>query len=100
MMNRKAKGTRNEHKTIRRLESIGYECFRMAGSLGLFDVIGVSAIDLMLVQVKSNRNPSRAELDRIRELDTPESCRKVIHVWKDRQSLPEIREVKGQSNVK
>ncbi len=93
-MNRKAKGNRNEYKTIRLLESLGYECFRMAGSLGRFDVIGISASDVALVQVKSNRNPSRAELDAIRELDAPDNCRKLIHVWKDRQSMPDIRDIK------
>jgi len=95
-MNRKAKGNRNEYKTIRLLESLGYECFRMAGSLGAFDVIGVSANDVLLVQVKSNRNPSRIELDTIRELAAPDNCRKVIHVWKDRQSMPDIREIRDK----
>lgn len=89
-MNRKAKGNRNEYKTIRLLESQGYECFRMAGSLGAFDVIGVSASDVLLVQVKSNRKPSKAELETIRNMLTPNNCRKLIHVWLDRQAMPNI----------
>ena len=92
-MNRKAKGNRNEYKTIRLLESLGYSCFRMAGSLGLFDVIGISAIDVLLVQVKSNRLPCTTEMDAIGKLDTPLNCRKMVHVWKDRQSVPIVKEI-------
>lgn len=92
-MNRKAKGNRNEYKTMRLLESLGYECFRAAGSLGLFDVIGVSASDVLLVQVKSNRLPCSVELEAIQALKTPDNCRKIIHVWKDRQPFPLVRDV-------
>jgi Holliday junction resolvase len=34
-MNAKRKGTRNEHKSIRILETAGYACTRAAASLGL-----------------------------------------------------------------
>lgn len=66
----------------------------MAGSLGQFDVIVIGQTDVLLVQVKSNRNPLRAELVTIRDLDTPAKCRKVIHVWQDRQPMPDIREIR------
>lgn len=92
-MNRKAKGNRNEYKTIRLLESLGYECFRMAGSLGRFDVIGISASDVLLVQVKSNRLPGSVEIEAIKELLTPLNCRKLIHVWQDRKRLPIVKEI-------
>ena len=65
-MNRKAKEKRNEYKTMRLLEAVGYECFRMAASKGAFDVIAVSASDVLLVQVKSNRLPSAFEMEIIR----------------------------------
>ncbi len=44
---------------MRLLEAVGYICFRMAGSLGVFDVIAVSATDILLIQVKLNRMPLR-----------------------------------------
>ena len=53
-MNAKAKGTRNEHRSMQLLEAGGYRCTRAAASLGAWDVIGVSATDMVLVQVKSS----------------------------------------------
>jgi len=58
-MNKKAKGNRNEYKTMRLLEAVGYECFRMAASKGAFDVIAVSQTDVLLVRVKSNADCQR-----------------------------------------
>ncbi len=37
-INRSAKGRRNEHKSIKLLESLGYICIRSAVSKGAFDV--------------------------------------------------------------
>ena len=87
-MNRKAKGNRNEYRTMRLLESLGYTCFRMAGSFGLFDVIDISAIDVLLVHVKSNRFRRKVEIEAISKLETPVDCGKVIYVWQDRESVP------------
>lgn len=92
-MNRKAKGNRNEYKTIKLLESLGYSCFRMAGSLGEFDVIGISATDFVCVQVKSNRMPGTVELETIKNFNAPRNCRKLIHVWQDRKRLPVVKEI-------
>lgn len=66
-MNRKAKGSRNERRTMRLLEAAGYSCTRAAASLGTFDVIAVSAADVLLVQVKTNEWP-RHETRGIRPL--------------------------------
>jgi Holliday junction resolvase len=40
-MNAKAKGSRNERRSIRLLEAAGYACTRAAASLGAWDIIGV-----------------------------------------------------------
>ncbi len=40
-MNAKAKGTRNEHRSMRLLEAAGYHCTRSGASLGVFDIIGM-----------------------------------------------------------
>jgi Holliday junction resolvase len=92
-MNRKAKGNRNEYKSMRLLEAIGYICFRMAGSFGIFDLIAVSPTDILFIQVKSNRMPSRAELNTIKSFACPFSTRKIIHVWQDRNSTPIVKEL-------
>jgi Holliday junction resolvase len=92
-MNKKAKGNRSEYKTMRLLEAVGYECFRMAASKGAFDVIAVSASDVLLIQVKSNRLPSAFEMETIKAFECPINARKIVHVWQDRKCLPVVREV-------
>ncbi len=92
-MNKKAKGNRNEYKTMCLLEAVGYECFRMAASKGAFDVIAVSASDVLLVQVKSNRMPSAFEMETIKDFTCPTNARKLVHVWQDRKRLPIVKEV-------
>lgn len=92
-MNRKAKGNRQEHRTMALLESAGYRCTRAAASLGVFDVVGISATDFVAVQVKSNAWPRSDEIEALREFRAPANCRKLIHVWKDRQRLPMVKEV-------
>jgi Holliday junction resolvase len=54
LKNSKAKGSRNERKTTRLLESAGYLCIKAGASLGVFEVIGISHSDFIAVQVKSN----------------------------------------------
>lgn len=92
-MNAKAKGNRSEYKTMRLLEAAGYACTRAAASLGLFDVIGIGSTDVVLVQVKSNDWPRSAEMEAIKEFAAPPNARKLIHRWRDRQTLPDVREV-------
>jgi Holliday junction resolvase len=92
-MNRKAKGNRAEYKSIRLLESCGYNCVRSAGSKGLFDVIGISPTDIILCQTKSNRWPSETEMEQIKLFPCPPNTKKLIHKWVDRKSLPIVREI-------
>jgi Holliday junction resolvase len=49
--NRRAKGTRKEHRSMRLVESAGYACTRAAASLGAWDIIAISAT--AVVQVKT-----------------------------------------------
>ena len=98
-MNCKAKGNRNEHKSIRLLEAAGYSCTRAAASLGVFDIIGVSSTDVVLVQVKSNEWPCSVEMEAISGFPAPANCRKLIHRWRDRQSLPDVKEIGVASSL-
>ena len=70
-MNTKAKGNRNEYKSIRLLEAAGYVCTRAAASLGVWDIIGVGSQDIILLQVKSNEWPRSLEMEAIKEFLVP-----------------------------
>ena len=90
-MNTKRKGTRNEHRSGTLLESLGYHVTRSSASLGVFDLVGISRSDFVLVQVKTNNWPGTAELEAIREFPCPPNCRKLIHRWQDRQRMPDVK---------
>jgi len=90
-MNAKAKGTRNEHKSMALLEREGYRCTRSGASLGAWDIIGVSKVGFVLVQVKSNRAPGSVEMKRMQEFEAPCNAVKVLHIWKDGVNEPVIR---------
>ena len=60
-MNAKAKGSRNERRSRALLEAVGYRVTRAAGSLGEWDLIGLSATDVVLVQVKTRDWPGTLE---------------------------------------
>ena len=92
-MNAKAKGTRNEHRSMRLLEAAGYACTRAAASLGIFDIVGIGSTDICLVQVKTRDWASREEMEEIRLFPCPPNARKLVHRWMDRQKLPDVREV-------
>lgn len=92
-MNCKRKGARNEYKSIRLLESLGYSCIRSAASMGPFDVVAISESDIVLLQVKSNDWPGSLEMESIRMFPSPPNSRKLIHRWRDRQPLPDVREI-------
>jgi len=92
-MNAKAKGTRNEHRSIRLLETLGYRCTRAAASLGEFDIIAIGPTDVVLLQVKTRDWPGAVEMEQIRMFPCPPNCRKVLHRWKHRARLPDTKEV-------
>ena len=92
-MNCKGKGTRNEHRSIRLLEAAGYLCTRAAASLGCWDIVGIGSVDLVLCQVKSNRDACPAERETMRNFPAPPNARKLIHIWKDRQRMPLVKEL-------
>jgi Holliday junction resolvase len=92
-MNAKAKGSRRERQTIELLQAQGYSCTKSGGSLGVFDVIAVGPADILLIQCKSNRWPSSAEMSAIASFAAPAVCRRIVHRWRDRQAAPDVREI-------
>lgn len=96
--NCKAKGNRQEHRTMALLEAAGYACTRAAASLGVFDVIGIGTTDVVLVQVKSNRWPRSVEMEAIRLFPCGPFARKLVHVWDDGKRMPRVKEITGEKN--
>lgn len=92
-MNAKRKGTAREYRSIALLEAAGYLCTRAAASLGAWDIIGISATDVVLVQCKSRDWPGSAEMETLRDFPCPPNCRRLIHRWRDRQRMPDVKEV-------
>jgi hypothetical protein len=90
-LNAKKKGSRNEYRSMRLLEASGYACTRAAASLSVFDIIGIGATDVVLVQTKSNDWPGSAEVETIRDFVCPPGCKKLIHRWRDRQRNPDVK---------
>lgn len=86
----KRKGTRAEHKSIALLESLGYRVTRAAGSLGVWDLIGIGDLDIVLVQVKCNRPAGPAERKAMQEFKAPHNALKLQHVWYDRVRKPDV----------
>jgi len=92
-MNTKAKGNRNEYKSRDLLISLGYRVTRAAGSMGEWDLVGISSVDIVLIQCKSNRKPPAHEIEAMKLFPSPSNARKLIHIWHDRQKMPEVIEL-------
>lgn len=92
-MNAKRKGTRNEHRSRLLLEAAGYAVTRAAGSMGAWDLVGVSSTDVVLVQCKTRDWPGSVEMETLRTFPVPPNCRRLVHRWRDRQRVPDVREL-------
>jgi len=91
--NCKAKGSRNERRSIRLLEAAGYACTRAAASLGAWDIIGVGSTDFALVQVKTGDWPGSVETENLKLFPAPPNCRMLVPRWRDRQRAPDVKEL-------
>ena len=89
----KAKGTRNEHRSMRLLELTGYRCTRAAGSLGEWDVIGIGTTDIVLCQVKTRDWPGLVEMETLHDFPAPPNARKLVHRWRAYRREPDVREL-------
>ena len=91
--NAKAKGSRNERRSIALLEAAGYRCTKAAASLGAWDIVGVSAQGVASIQVKSNAWPGSVEMGTLKAFSEPVNALKLLHRWRDRQRMPDVREL-------
>ncbi len=92
-MNSKRKGAHNEHRSMAILEASGYATTRAAASLGEWDIIGIGATDLVLVQVKTRDWPGAVEMEQLREFRCPPNAKKLVHRWRHRARLPDVKEL-------
>ena len=90
-MKAKAKGTRNEHRTMRYLEAIGFACTRAAASLGAWDVVAVSRREVKLIQVKTNRWPPSHEMEQLELFEAPSGVSREVWRWDDYARRPKVR---------
>jgi hypothetical protein len=91
-MNTKKKGTHNEHRSMALLEASGCACTRAAASLGVFDIVGISATDIALVQVTNKGLAGRRRDGAAQAISLP-ACKKIVHRWRHRARLPDVREL-------
>lgn len=97
-MNCKAKGNRIEAGAIRLLSEVGYKCCRSAASLGEWDVIGISASHVVVVQCKANCWVRKSERLVLEAFKSPHNCVRIEWRKDDRQT-PRIRTVKGDHEI-
>lgn len=119
MINRKAKGKRNEVKSEEWLKKLGYivesvkatKSYGKQDFFGLFDHIAVSTTnvgfktdkidkdgkeevvlqkegDILFVQTKTNRKPSRKDMEG--QIAFKVKGKKILLIWEDRESLPRV----------
>jgi Holliday junction resolvase len=97
-VNSKAKGSRNEHRSMAVLEAAGYACTRAAASLGAWDIIAIDSMDVVLGQVKTRDWSGAAEMQTLAVFRAPENCRKLVHRWRDRYRIPDVLEIQGEAS--
>jgi Holliday junction resolvase len=92
-MNARQIGTRNELRSIAVLERAGYYCVRSHLSAGVFDVIGIGAGDIVLVQVKTRDWPYSSEMEALKAFVAPPNTKKLVHRYRPRIDLPDVKEI-------
>lgn len=92
-MNRKAKGSRNERRSRDIFIAAGYAVTKAGGSLGEWDLIGISETDIILCQVKTRDWPGAVEMETLHNFKAPNNARKILHRWRDGQRLPDVKEI-------
>jgi hypothetical protein len=92
-INAKAKGTRNEHRSMAYYERQGYLTMRSAASLSPWDFIAWTETDIIYCQVRSSRWPGSKEMEILQETMIPAWGRKVVHRWMPRKREPDIKGV-------
>ncbi len=80
--------SRLERRSVKALESCGYECLRLTGR-DRWNILALSQTDAILVKVARDA-PTPEETEDLKSLRCPENCRKIIHRWRRRARLPDV----------
>jgi predicted AAA+ superfamily ATPase len=90
-------GRRIEYKTRDYLKEHGrgYFVYRTAGSHGEVDIIATSRAHVRFIQVKYGKRPTKADREKAREVQIPNSATLEIWYWKPHSSDPEIEIIKA-----
>jgi len=92
-MNTAAKGRRNEYRSMQIFEKAGYECMRSAASKGVWDFVASGKTDIVFCQVRTRDWPSAVEIEAMQNWPAPTGARRLIHRWRVRQRLPDVRTI-------
>ena len=84
MIKSKIKGINRERIVQKMLKEQGYNCWRLAGSLGKFDLIAVDRDSIRFIQVKSGYC-SPAEREKIRIFECPTVATKEIWIFRNKE---------------
>lgn len=91
LKNPKAKGARAERRAIKLLEALGYCCTKAGGSLGVFDIVAIGAVDFRCIQVKAGtKYVSAIEREQLQQLVVPSNCTREVWRFPDRCREPRI----------
>jgi Holliday junction resolvase len=82
-----AKGARREREARDLLGVLGFSVIRSAASKTPFDLVAFKATSIWLIQCKSNKWPSRAEVEAMRAFPVPPVARKFVFRFDDRKGL-------------
>ena len=88
-----ARNMTKAERIARAKKAAGYQCTRSAASLGAWDIVGIGSTDVVLVQVKTRDWLGGAEMETLRCFPAPANVRKLLHRWRHRQRLPDVREL-------
>ena len=82
-----------ERKSIAVLKAAGYSCDTLS-SKNLFNVMGTSPSEFVLIQIVTEDWPDNDGLKAIKSYPAPRNARKLIHLWRTYARTPDVREVK------
>ena len=98
-MSTRDKGRRNELRARDVLLAAGYDVqmapmpsrwARQQDLWGLWDLVGINAVSIRFVQVKTNKKPSREYTEELAAFVCPANCTKELWIFKDREPKPLI----------
>jgi hypothetical protein len=90
-MNTARKGRRLEHKSRKIYEGLGFSVTRSAGSKGPWDLIAMGEHNIVIIQVRAGRWPSKKEQAELAAVRAPTKVIRELHRWRPRARRPDIK---------